>query len=196
MTKLRRYSLWGVIVAAFVLIVLWEAFPLADAKSRLDSLPLRGETFDGQTLPLSDMEVTVFEGCNLIKRIYRVGSDRMFLTIVDGTNNRNAVHDPTLCFSGSGWEVSERERLEVDGGYAEIITLKKGIRRREVLLWFSEGDRKYGSVVTYWYRTALRRLTMGLSGNEPVRIIVELNRPGININWKEIMNQFPELFEV
>jgi hypothetical protein len=40
------------------------------------------------------------------------------------------------------------------------------------MFWFSDGSRRFPSMLEYWARTTLRRLTLGLTGEEPVAVMI------------------------
>ena len=196
MKFLSTTVLWVTIILTVIFVFLLEKVPMEDGLKRLDQLPLKGEEFFGKKIALTPMEESVFQGCNLIKRFYSVDGVSVFVTVVDGTKNRNAVHDPTLCFVGEGWKIDSQKKMEIEGGDATIITISKGIINKEVALWFSEGEKKYGSPMTYWLRASLRRLTLGYSGEEPLRVMVQPVAYNRTVNWKEMIEKFPELMEL
>lgn len=187
---------WALIVFAMFLGAAWELFPLSDASNRLDRFPLWGDGFFGQEIPIQEIEKQVFAGNRMMKRFYQMDNMAFYVSIVDGTHNRSAVHDPTLCFQGSGWKITSRKPLLVPGGEAEIVGMDRSNGRQlEILICFSNGEDRYKSVVHYWFDTTMRRLTLGKWGDEPVRIIVEPieNQP---IDWNKLAKNFQPLWKV
>lgn len=194
-TKKNRF-LWIFLLFAIALSLSWEMISIPDAKARLDALPSSGSFYSSQTLPLSKQEKQIFAGCHMVKRIYKVDNQKVFVSIVDGTKNRNAVHDPSVCFTGGGWSVVKTTSLSIPKGTIDILTLKKEKNTQEVLVWFSEGDRIYSSALTYWARTALRRISYGKSGPEPVRVVVQPLFSKQRMDWEQLLQKFPELLQV
>ncbi len=186
---------WAGIALIAVLGILWQFFPLKDASARLDSLPLSGIGFNSQEFEVTEIERQVFRDNKLLKRLVWSAGQQFFLSIVDGSKYRNAVHDPTICFLGGGWVVDRREPIRVPGGEGELIHLVKGNDTKQVFLCFSDGRSRYASVVRYWFDTTLRRLTLGLSGEEPVRIIIQPidNTP---LRWRRLLLEFTPLWSV
>ena len=126
----------------------------------------RGPDFKGYNISLTPMEKEIFHDVNMIKRIYEIGKEKSFIYALDGTHNRHAVHDPTYCFRGSGWEIVSQDYYPIPGGNALLFKLYKQDtnQKKEALLWFSDGTHHYASPLRYWLETALRRLTLGYSG--------------------------------
>lgn len=189
-----QLGIWAAILGILFMGALWDMYPLPDAGERLESIPQQGLGFSGTDVPMSEVEKQVFEGCNLIKRYYSYQGQVFFLSVVDGTGNRNAVHDPTFCFTGGGWEIENRQMIAVRGGTAERIFLKKGEKSKEVLLWFSNGKKRYASPVRYWVDTTIRRLSLGWSGAEPVRVMLQ-PPPGEQVDWDKVLAEFYPLWE-
>ena len=195
MSRSWKITQWVALGLVVLLGIAWEFFPLPDASDRLQRLPLQGAGFKGQELPVSDTEKAVFKDNRIVKRIYQVSRQRFFLSIVDGTHHRSAVHDPTLCFQGDGWSIAGRREISLVGGTGQVLTLARGEERQEILLWFSNGKRRYSSLVRYWLDTTLRRLTLGRSGPEPVRVIVQPldSHP---LDWNKLLRDFYPLWEI
>lgn len=180
---------------ALLLGTLWQFFPLEGASKRLNSLPLKGEAFFGSILPLTERELHYLRGVDLIKRRYLVGGQEAYLYILDGTQNRHAVHDPAYCFRGGGWSILESGPFPLPQGDASLLTLEKAGEQKEALVWFSTGERRYSSSWRYWLDTTLRRLTLGRSGKEPVLIIL-LPERSRSLDWQAFFERFPALLSV
>lgn len=187
-----KQLLWVLLIAAVFFGIVWDRYPLQDAQDRLDAFPLQGAGFRGQELPLTEFEAAFLENVNVMKRYYAVGDQQVFLTAIDGTHNRSAVHDPTYCYVGSGWHVVDRERVIFAGGEADKIIIARPGQQREVLLWFSDGKERFASVFQYWIRATLRRISFGASGQEPVRVIMQ-PVGGEQPDWKKLMRDFVPL---
>ena len=56
---------------------------------------------ESHDLPLTDGEKAIFTGVTMLKRLAIAGGDRAVVTVIDGTKNRHAVHDPVFCFRGA-----------------------------------------------------------------------------------------------
>lgn len=190
-----KVTQWLALALVVGLGAIWEFYPLPDASPRLDALPLSGPGFSGYDVPIDDLEKSVFQDNRLVKRVYRAAGQSFFLSIVDGTKHRSAVHDPTLCFQGKGWSIADRRPLPLVGGSGEILVLEREGETMEVAVWFSNGHQRYSSLVRYWFDTALRRLTLGKSGREPIRIIVQPveEQP---INWTVLIREFYPLWQL
>lgn len=192
MSKFQQNCLGIALIIAIILGIVWQFFPLSDAEMRLESLPAKAPGIVSNDLPITPQEEEYFVDVNMLKRVYQVGDQRAFIYILDGTRNRHAVHDPTYCFRGSGWEIVGKEPFSLGkGGDATLYHLKKGDKTHEALLWFSDGKSRYASPLRYWWQTTLRRLSLGKSGPEPVLVVLQpIEKP---VDWKKFLAEFPQL---
>jgi hypothetical protein len=172
--RLRRALLCSGVVFAAVCGLVWGSYPLPDATARLNSVRPRGPGFASRELPLTDTERTILGRVDLVHRLYRIGKYDVFMTVIDGTRDRHAVHDPRYCFQGAGWRVLNEQPVSIPNGHASWISAVDGDRRLEVLFWFSDGRTAHTSMARYWRQTTLRRITLGGSGPEPVLVVLQL----------------------
>ncbi|TXI37711.1 MAG: exosortase-associated EpsI family protein [Nitrosomonas sp.] len=192
----RQLFLWIGLGVAVLMGILWQFIPLQDAKQRINALPLYGSGFIGRDVPLSGWEVDFFKNVNVLKRVYRVGKQNLFITALDGTRNRHVVHDPLYCFRGGGWEVISQQSLPIaDGGTIAFVKLKKDKIEQDALYWFSDGKTHYDSPLRYWWQATLRRLTLGASGAEPVLVVVQ-PLDDVPLNWKKLVQLFPQVLDL
>lgn len=193
---MQRKWLWTALGLFVILGLVWQFFPLSDASLRLQNLPYLGKGYIGRSLPLTDQEIQTFYNVGLLKRLYEVGKQKLFITVLDGTHNRHVVHDPFYCFRGSGWEEMSRENVTLPGGGdATLLQLKHNNERKEAIYWFSDGVQHYASPTRYWLQATLRRLTLGRSGAEPVLIVVQPLDES-KLDWQTLLKQFPELLQL
>lgn len=189
----RQVLLWIGLSLAIILGALWQFAPLDDARDRFDKLPIYGPGFVGQDIALSPWEQDFFKQVNVLKRVYEVAGQRVFISALDGTKNRHAVHDPLYCFRGSGWAVVKQETVPTpDGGTIGLVTLSKDGKQQDAMFWFSDGNKHYDRPLRYWWDATIRRLTLGKSGEEPVLVMVQPIEQS-QLNWKEILRTFPQL---
>lgn len=184
--------LWIALIGVMLLGALWEGVSLPNATGRLEKLPLKGLGFAGQELPLKEVEQKVFGKADVLNRVYVAGGQKFVLTVIDGTADRHAVHDPLYCFKGAGWTVRSREPLRVAGGEAALLRLGKRERDAEALIWFSDGRERHASALRYWWQTTLRRVSLGRSGEEPILIILQ-PAEGSSLDWDRVFAALPAL---
>lgn len=180
--------------AAVLLALLWDLIPLRDAQARIATLPAAGLGFSSLNVPLNATEKSIFGAAQVVKRIYRVGHRNFAVVIIDGARNRHAVHDPTYCFAGAGWNIAGQRDMPVTGGVANIVTLQKNAEMRTAAFWFSDGVIRHGSVAHCWWQMACRRMTFGASGPEPVLVLVQPLDAG-EVVWELLPAQLPFLFD-
>ncbi len=193
----RRFQLWLWIALALAvgLALFWQFAPLPNAGDRLSRLPLSGLGFTGKDLPLSDIEKTVFQRAQTIKRLYKAGNQVIIVQVIDASGDRHAIHDPLYCFRGAGWEVAASQDIAVNGGAARQLQLRRNAETAEVVYWISDGTVRHASPIQYRWQTALRRLTMGRSGSEPVLILVQPADKAA-VDWSTVFSRFPALLDL
>jgi Protein of unknown function (DUF3485) len=169
----RSATLWATAAVAILGSVLWDLYPLPPATKRLDDIPKRGPGFFSRKVPLTPAERAVLGPVGIVHREYRWHDHDFYLSVIDGTRNRHAVHDPSYCFRGAGWNILSRKEIHLPGGKATWFRITRSGREAEAVFWFSDGLVRYPSVFTYWWETALRRLTLGHSGPEPVLVVLQ-----------------------
>jgi len=179
--------LWIGLILAIALGLLWQFYPLQDAKQTLDRVPLAGPGFVGKDVPLSIFEEQFFKGVNVVKRVYRVDNANYFFTMLDGTHNRHIVHDPYYCFTGSGWDILSAKDIPIEGGTAKELVISKGAHRKSALFWFSNGEESYASTWKFWWQATLRRLSLGKSGPEPLLLMIQPLDNTTEVDWPQIL---------
>ena len=178
---------------SLLMTMLWQFVKLEDGEQKLAQLPLVGPYVDGKNLPLNAAEISFFKEARLLKRYYRIGSQMMFVTVIDGTRNRSAVHDPYYCFKGRGWQIHSQQSYPLDRGTASIVHLQKqNGMRGEAMFWFTDGEVQYNSPIRYWIQTTLRRITFGYYSKEPLLVALQPVYTA-DLQWDQIFEQFPEL---
>lgn len=187
--------LWITLVTAIFLGLLWQFAPLQDAQERLDKLPLQGIGYNGKNLSLLPHEEKFLKGANVIKREYEVNGQSFFITVLDGTHNRHLVHDPYYCFRGLGWNILQNTDYPLPNGQASLLLIEKGNEKKQALFWFSDGKEVYSSPFRYWLDTTIRRLSFGLTGEEPLLIVVQPEGTQ-STDWKRFSKTFSQLFEL
>ena len=167
----------GLLIVGVLLALLFgiasDRYAKKQTSPRLDRLPIHGTGYAGKEIPLTAGETSVFGSARVVKRIYRHGKATFLLVVIDGSRYRHAVHDPIYCFKGMGWEVNNHTLIPIEGGEATRLTLTRGREKRQAIFWFSDGALRHNSVTRYWCQATLRRLTFGLSGPEPLFVILQ-----------------------
>jgi len=184
--------LWLAFAILVPLGTMWEFYPLTDASSRIDAFPRNTAHVESHDIPLAPGEQVIFSGVSVLKRRALVGNDLATVTVIDGTKNRHAVHDPVFCFRGAGWEVTGQESIPLARGVARLVHLRQDNDVAEAVYWFSDGDQQFDRPLLYWWKTALRRVTFGRSGNEPV-LVVLTSTGGMPPDWPALLKAWPEL---
>lgn len=187
--------LWFVLGLAIFLALIWQFYPLPDAKKRLDNFPLYGPAFEGKKLEKDAFEKSYFKDVTVLKRLYNVEGTNYFVTVIDGSNNRHVVHDPYYCFKGGGWDITGAKEITIPGGNAMLVNLRRGDETTEALYWFTDENKRYSSALEYWMQATFRRLSLGFSGPEPVLVTI-LPIAKKTIDLPNLEKNFPEIFQL
>lgn len=191
--KRRESAFWwsgaGVVAALVVASQLW---PLPDASARVARLSPAGVWHRTAPVDLAPWEREFFGRANVVKRVAVVRGERVALTIIDGSRNRQAVHDPEFCFRGAGWSVERGSDVVVEHGHARLLRLRRGTATAEALFWFTDGATAYAAPWRYWVMATGRRLTFGRSGAEPVLVLLT-SLGDAAPDWPALLAHWPEL---
>jgi hypothetical protein len=168
-----RHGRWILLGVVTIVALFWPSVELKDASARLAALPEEGSGFVSKELNSSETERKQLGGALAIRRlIITDDGSRVILNIIDGTHNRHAVHDPAYCFAGAGWQIERAEKIELSRGEALFFNMRRGEQECGALCFFDDGKRQFSSAPSYWLRSSLRRLTLGLSGEEPILVLI------------------------
>lgn len=185
----RKLPITAVLLGSVVLSIGWKMIPLKDASARLASIATHGSGLSSREIPISSNEEEKLRGAQAIKRLYSYEGTMFSVSCVDGTGNRNAVHDPSYCLIARGWEVKDHRELALNNGCGSLITLESGDKTTEILYWFSRGTHSFHSMPRYWFESTFRRLTRGCFSSEPIQVVVQPYNHSGQFDW----NDFAEI---
>ena len=169
----QRNLLLALLLAFTVaLSMLWPKLPMAGDPAPLARIPREGIGLKSRDVEISPIEKKWLGGASGLKRIFSFQDRLWLLAVTDGTNNRQAVHDPTYCFLGEGWKITGKSPTPLAGGSAMSVTMTRNGETARTLYWFFDGAAPFSSVVEFWLKSTLRRITRGLSGPEPLLFIL------------------------
>lgn len=172
-------------IAAITALV-WPILPMAGGVDRLAAMPLNGPDFESQTIEISAADRDFLAGARAVQRVVRPRRGAPILvSVIDGSGNRHAVHDPRYCLAGSGWRVRSEKQMTLASGMGNWISMEKDGATMEALWFFDDGTQQFTSSQQYWWRASLRRATRGLSGPEPLLVMLRVP-PGEQANWGRI----------
>jgi len=182
--------LWSMLAVSIIVGSVWRLCPLPDAQERLRRLVRVTERTHGRDVPITESERERLGEATAVRRVCDVGGAQFTVTAIDGTRNRRVVHDPTYC-----WTVTGSSEMPVDGGTAKMIRVVENGREKEMMYWFSDGTVRHASPIRYLGQTAVRRMTLGWAGREPILVLVEPCEAR-TVNWFRFIDDFPTLFKI
>ncbi len=187
---LAQIGMWSLLGTCVVLGTLWRMIPLPDAEERLERLPATSGGLPSREAPFTESELRWLGDAHAIKRVYRLGNRDFLVTVIDGTRNRRAVHDPMYC-----WTILARTPLEFPGGTGTALRVVEEGVEKEILFWFSDGSRKHASPARFLLQATWRRATLGRLSDEPLLILVE-PLDSATVNWYRVLDEFPWLLDL
>lgn len=165
-----------ILVAAYV-----RTLDLPDASGRIADFPQSGPGFSARSIPLTEFETDMLGEADGYKWIYTWKGLRYAITILDGTYNRQAVHDPRYCFRGAGWTIETDETITLAGGHARQLSLRNESGTSEALFFYSDGEHIFDAPFEYWMRATLRRWLRSHGGGEPILVMIQPLDSGVGI---------------
>lgn len=183
---MKRKFLWSLLAASAIVTVIWPMIPVAPAKSRLVAVSGNHRVYQIRAVDLTAEDKAFLGKAKAAQYLITMRSGgHLVLTVIDGTENRHAVHDPAYCFSGGGWKIREKRTITVSSGEATLITLTQGSQTAEALWFFDDGKQQFTSPFDYWFKTSCRRMTLGRSGSEPVLVTLR-SLTGEPVDWDRV----------
>ena len=183
---MKRPVLWGGLILAALVTLVWPCLPIPSAASRLAAIPMTAADFHSVPLEFNAADLALLGKAQAVQHLIEMrGGGRVILTVTDGTNNRHAVHDPAYCFAGAGWKIHAKSAVNVPSGEATWVALTKDGKTAQALWFFDDGKHQFASPFEYWLATSARRATLGRSGAEPVLVTLR-SLPGEPVNWDRV----------
>lgn len=190
MSKLNTRLAWAGAVLLAAATLVWRLAPLPDAQARIAPLAA-GPGQRLESMPFASWETEFFGKAKAARWLAQGRGAAVVATVVDGSGNRAAVHDPSYCFRGAGWTVAAETPVALSHGSAVKVSLRREGAELEAVYWFSDGRRAYASPPRYWWDTTLRRLTLGASGPEPVLVLLVPAKERAP-DWDEWLARWPQ----
>ena len=183
---MKHKFLWGALILTLIVTLIWPMIPIPSAANRLASIPLSGPDFKARPLELTPGDRAFLGQAQGVQFLVEMrGGGSLVLTIIDGSNNRHAVHDPGYCFAGAGWKTLTQQAVKVPSGDATWVVLSKDNKKSEALWFFDDGQHQFTSPIEYWLKTSARRATLGRSGAEPVLVSLR-SLPDTPVRWDRV----------
>ncbi|MBB6048731.1 exosortase-associated EpsI family protein [Armatimonas rosea] len=190
----KNSLLWSALLATIVVGAVLDRVPLRDASERLERLPAFSHELATREAEVTEAEHKVFGEARIFRREVALEHQGFMLTVIDGTQNRHALHDPYYCVQGAGYQIVRSEKVPIAGGSACQLTVRKGSQERRLVFYFSNGHERHDSPIRAWAESALRRLSLGRSSEAQVLVLIEPLTEGAQVNT--LLSGFPHLTEL
>jgi hypothetical protein len=173
MTSKRRFQVLLTLLLLVSASLLLQLIEIDDAAQRLQQFPRSGLGFASKSLRLTDLEKEMIGKARALKAVYHWKGRRYAITVIDGTHDRHAVHDPRYCFRGAGWSIQHEKTVPCLGGQARQLQMSRDGERTEALFFYSDGRRSFDQPLDYWFQATKRRWLRRWGGPEPVLVMVQ-----------------------
>jgi Protein of unknown function (DUF3485) len=194
-TNTKKSSfVWTALLATIVAGASLDRVPLQDASPRLERLPAFAPGLATREGEVTEAERKIFGKARIFRREVALEHQGFMLTVIDGTQNRHALHDPYYCVQGAGYTITHSEKIPLLGGSACQLTVRKGTEERRLIFYFSNGKERHDSPVRAWAESATRRLTVGRSSEAQVLVLIEPLTEGAQVST--LFSGFPHLTEL
>lgn len=160
--------------------------------------------WQGEEMPVSDLEKRILETDNLIVRNYtRPGAPApVMLAVIYSENDRKVVHPPPICYTGAGFTVENQSIVPLgfsgpDGSNEHrvaVCTAEKFGSRILTLYWYMIGDLYTGN----YLEAQIRQVWARLLGRRSSIALIRLSTPIMNNDAdaaERLMREFSEYLE-
>lgn len=139
----------GVIFALFTFAAIMSAMGLYPTRYdrdvlKAEALPMVLDTWIGREVPVEDYVKQILETEDVIQRNYisrLSGPFPVQLAVVYSPDNRRVAHPPEVCYTGAGWETSEKREVRHEGLPPMIrLVLSHAGQKDLVLYCYKAGD--------------------------------------------------------
>lgn len=166
--KNRNYiiSLVSLSLSFFILQYIYTLRPEGRSNSRLKDFPLEMGDFKGRDIKIDERVYQLLETRDILIREYvNSQGEAVNLAIVYGLENRLAFHPPEVCFSGGGFKIIDKSRVDmpISGGKilkVNKLTMQAGSVFEIAWYWFVSQDKMTPS----YYIQQLNLVWEGLRG--------------------------------
>jgi hypothetical protein len=131
---MTRHILWFTFIVAAVVTFVWPWIPVPTAANRLAAMPTSSPDFHARRLEVSAADRAFLGKAQAVQSLIVMrGGGRLVLTVIDGSQNRHAVHDPNYCLAGAGWRIHAQQDVKVPSGHATWVSLARDAQTSEAL---------------------------------------------------------------
>lgn len=195
-SKKHQTILGAFLVVAIVLTMVWDRIELPNADQRVKEALKETANLTVTPLEPTEAEKEILGSALVAKNVYQARGEQFLVIVLDGSSNRQAVHDPRHCFHSGGWTIESESHFDLPQGNATHLYIRQRNQQTGVLYWYSDGQQQHSSPWQYWLTSTLRRLTFGYSGDEQLLVLVQKVTPVQVTNWETLFAGFPGLFRL
>lgn len=142
--QLRNLKLIFIILFLAIVFISWfdHRRNKIDVGYPLDKIGLKINKWEGENLPVTEIQRGWVEKGDMIMRNYSNGKDVVYLVAIQERGDRHRVHSPADCYSGSGWVVLKKDSVRLSEDKGERVRRMHVVKEeapRMVYYWFTNG---------------------------------------------------------
>ncbi len=140
--QLKHLKIIFMVLLAAVLLVLWMDYNQAQTVSGIDlsQIPYDIDGWRGEEMPKSDDDQKRADAGDLVIRKYSLKENNIYLVVIQERGDRHRVHSPLNCYTGSGWNLMEKDEiLHSRGFHVRKLLVNKKDAYRMAYYWFTNG---------------------------------------------------------
>lgn len=140
--QFKHLKIIFIVLLITALLVIWADY---NQKRIIPGIDLSGipSAIGGWTveeMPKNDDDQKRADAGDLVLRRYSLKENSLFLVAIQERGDRHRVHSPLNCYTGSGWNLLEKnEILHSRGFHLRRLLVNKGDDYRLVYYWFTNG---------------------------------------------------------
>lgn len=186
----------AIVIATLGLLALGlDRRPLPDAHERVTRMATYGPGFALRPLPARTDDSAVFGTAPVRRFLLACEQGSFLMTVIDGTPNRHALHDPIYCVSGAGWQVADEREIKTNHGRVKALRLTKQGKETHLLYFYADGKRHWTSPTRTWVAQATRRVSLG--NYSDAILLVELQPYQKTLpDWNQLVQTLPILSDL
>ena len=137
-------------------------------------LPMMLGSWAGQEVPVEDYVKQILETDDVIQRNYTnplMDNIPVQLAVVFSSNNRRVAHPPEVCYRGSGWEVTRKQTLQLEGlPDLKRLIIESGASNKDLVIYcYKVGDRITSNYYHQQYNIVVNQLMRRATASSLIR---------------------------
>lgn len=163
----------------------------SESEVKMADFPKDIGDWKGIDIELSNRDFEILETTNLVMRKYQDSKgNSVYLYIVYSGNNRNVIHPPEICYTGSGGAIIEKSVIAVTASIqANKFIIEDKNSRQLVMYWFKSGNFSTYNYLKQQFKIVTDRMLRKETSGALIRISTNIKGPDTTASL-ELIRQF------